>query len=118
MTTTQTSSDGGNPQWIADPIDEAFLAGIELLEQAYLRARDVDAELWEFALEIDFLYQAGMTISDLRWLVAKGFVLHGQDMFHLWRRAPFVPSQRRAQFCRNELFLADRTRHLVCAEGS
>ena len=28
---------------------------------------------------IDKLYETGLTISDLRWLVAKGLVQHGQE---------------------------------------
>ena len=35
--------------------------------------------LWDFALENDRLYETGLTISELRWLVAKGFAEHGQD---------------------------------------
>ena len=35
--------------------------------------------MWDFALEIDTLFEARLTISDLRWLVAKGFAEHGQE---------------------------------------
>ena len=35
--------------------------------------------MWDFALESDRLYATGLTISDLRWLVAKGFAEHGQE---------------------------------------
>jgi hypothetical protein len=53
--------------------------GLALLRQAYLYALDAGADLWDFALENDHLYRTGLTISDLRWLVAKGFVGHGQE---------------------------------------
>lgn len=54
-------------------------AGLELLRQAYLYAMDAGVDYWDFALEIDRLYEAGLTINDLRWLVAKGFAEHGRE---------------------------------------
>ena len=47
--------------------------------RAYTFARDVGSEVWDFALEIDTLFNAGLTISDLRWLVAKRFAEHAQE---------------------------------------
>jgi hypothetical protein len=35
--------------------------------------------VWDFALRTGSLYEAGMTSSDLRWMVAKGFAEHGQE---------------------------------------
>jgi hypothetical protein len=61
------------------PIDDNFRAGLALLWQAYRYARDAGADLWDFALETDRLYETKLTISDLRWLVAKGFAEHGQE---------------------------------------
>ena len=61
------------------PIDDNSRGGIALLWQAYRCVRNAGAELWDFALEIDRLYAAGLTISELRWLVAKGFVEHGRE---------------------------------------
>src|SRR5271165_6515421 len=63
----------------APPIDRNFRAGLALLWQAYVYAQDAGAALWDFALESDRLYETEMTISDLRWLVAKGFAEHGQE---------------------------------------
>src|SRR5262245_48595904 len=60
-------------------IHKNFRAGLALLWQACWYARDAGADLWDFALEIDRLYETGVTISDLRWLVAKGFAEHGQE---------------------------------------
>jgi hypothetical protein len=54
-------------------------AGLALLWQAYVYAQDAGTALWDFALENDHLYEAGLTISDLRWPVAKGFAEHGQE---------------------------------------
>jgi hypothetical protein len=55
--------------------------GLALLRQTYAYARDAGADLWDFALEIDRLFKSGLTIIDLRWLVAKRFVEHGQESF-------------------------------------
>ena len=61
------------------PIDDNSRAGIALLWRAFRCVRNAGADLWDFALEIDRLYAAGLTISELRWLVAKGFVEHGRE---------------------------------------
>jgi len=61
------------------PIDDNSRVGIALLGHAYTCAQNTGVNLWDFALEIDRLYAAGLTINDLRWLVAKGFVEHGQE---------------------------------------
>lgn len=61
------------------PVEENLRAALALLRQTYEYARDADVDLWEFALEIGKLYETGLTISDLRWLVAKGFAAHGRE---------------------------------------
>lgn len=63
----------------APPINDNFRAGLALLSQAYVYAQDAGANLWDFALETDWLYRTDLTISDLRWLVAKGYAEHGQE---------------------------------------
>lgn len=69
--------------WAGDPasrlIDENLRAGFAVLWRAYICAQDARAELWDFALRTAKLYEAGMTSSDLRWMVAKGFAEHGQE---------------------------------------
>lgn len=72
-------TDNNNAQPAAPPMDDNFLAGLTMLLQAYTYAQDARADLWDFALEIDVLYQTGITISDLRWLVTKGYAQHGRE---------------------------------------
>jgi hypothetical protein len=60
-------------------IDESLRAGLALLWRAYICAQDTDANVWDFALRTARLYEAGMTSSDLRWMVAKGFAEHGEE---------------------------------------
>jgi hypothetical protein len=35
--------------------------------------------MWDFALRTGRLYEAGMTSSDLRWMIAKGLAEHGEE---------------------------------------
>jgi hypothetical protein len=42
--------------------------------EAYVYARDLDRSLWDFAVEISTLRQMGISRSDLRWIVGKGFL--------------------------------------------
>jgi len=53
--------------------------GLATLWRAYACAIDAGTDVWEFALEVDQLDSAGLTVSDLRWLVAKGFADHGRE---------------------------------------
>jgi hypothetical protein len=61
------------------PIGDNALIALSLLRQACTYAQDAGAEPWDFALEIGKLFETGLSISDLRWLVAKGFAEHGQE---------------------------------------
>lgn len=60
-------------------INENLRAGLVVLWRAYIGAQYTGASVWDFALRIGGLYEAGMTSSDLRWLVTKGFAEHGQE---------------------------------------
>lgn len=60
-------------------IDESVRVGLALLWRAYLCAQDTGVNVWEFALRTGRLYEAGMSASDLRWMVAKGFAEHGEE---------------------------------------
>jgi len=60
-------------------IDESLRAGLAVLWRAYICAQDTGANVWDFALRTGRLYETGMTSSDLRWMVAKGFAEHGEE---------------------------------------
>ena len=72
MTTkgTHSARNAARHRTRTDPIDENSCGGLALLRHSYACAQNAGADLWDFALEIDTLYEAGLTISDLRWLVA------------------------------------------------
>jgi hypothetical protein len=60
-------------------IDESLRAGLAVLWRAYICAQYTDTNVWDFALRIGRLYDAGMTNSNLRWMVSRGFAEHGQE---------------------------------------
>ena len=54
--------------------------GLVLLLQAHRYAEELQREEWDFAVEISHLRAAGLTTSDLRWLVCKGLVKHSHEV--------------------------------------
>lgn len=54
--------------------------GLALLRQAREYAVDLSHDPWDFAVEISSLREAGMSASDLRWLVCKEFVEHAAEV--------------------------------------
>lgn len=53
---------------------------IRQLLQCRRYAADVGCDRWQFAVEIDRLEKLGVTSSDLRWLVLKGFLEHQREL--------------------------------------
>ena len=97
MTTSDTHSSKGAAVSGTASIDGISCGALALLLQAFAYAHDAGGERWDFALEIDRLYEAGLTISDLRWLVAKEFAEHGQECSVYG--SPHRSYRRRAGFC-------------------
>ena len=60
-------------------INAAIRAGLRLLYQASVYARDSGADLWDFAVEIDNLYKAGLSIGDLGRLITNGMAESGRE---------------------------------------
>jgi len=79
MTNRAPSSADGPTEAPASPLDSKLTLALSLLWQAHGCALDAHADPWDFALEIANLYEAGLTITQLRWLVVKGLVLHGSE---------------------------------------
>jgi hypothetical protein len=79
MTDKTSHSADGPEEPTSLPMDDNLCAPLALLWRAYACAQDAHAAPWDFALEIGKLYEAGLTITDLRWLVVKGFVEHGAE---------------------------------------
>jgi hypothetical protein len=76
------------------PIGGGIRAALALLQHALDCARDAQAPPWDFALEIGQLYAAGLTTTDLRWMVAKEFVEHADETSgHGNEHRSFTPSR-------------------------
>ena len=76
------------------PIGDGIRAALELLQRARECARDAQTDPWDFALEIGQLYEAGLTITDLRWMVAKQLVQHADEIsVHGDEHRSFTPSR-------------------------
>lgn len=79
MATENTPASDTTTQSSNARIGNNVRAGLSLLQQASMYAEDTGVDLWDFALRTRRLFDAGLTISDLRWLVAKGFAEHGLE---------------------------------------
>jgi hypothetical protein len=76
------------------PVSGGVRAALKLLRHALDCAKDAQAPPWDFALEIGHLYAAGLTITDLRWLVARDFVEHADETsVHGSEHRSFTPSR-------------------------
>lgn len=61
------------------PISNAHIPGLRMLLQASQYAAELGRDRWDFAVEIASLRRVGLTNSDLRWLLCKGFVEHAVE---------------------------------------
>ena len=75
-----------------------FQAALEELARAATYALEADCSPWDFAVEIETLTNAGLTTSDLRWLVIKGYLEHAYEI------TGDGDAQRRFQPCRHLAF--------------
>jgi len=77
-------------QHMKPPIQAAILR----LAEAYNYARDTHCDLWDFAVEIDVLTAIGLSVDDLRWLVASGYARHRLEVTRRNDAArSFLPAQ-------------------------
>ena len=87
-----------------------FQAALEQLACTAGYAQDADRSPWDFAVEIDSLINVGLTTSDLRWLVTKGYVEHAQEV------TSGKDARRRFQVCRHLAF-GKRTCFVLTTQG-
>jgi hypothetical protein len=57
-----------------------FFAALAQLAKARDYAQDLQCDPWEFAVEIERLLALGISSSDLRWLIKKGYVEHAREI--------------------------------------
>jgi len=65
--------------WTRILIDERLRGGLAILWRAYICAQDTGASIWDLSLPISRLHQAGMTNTDLRWMMTRGLVEHREE---------------------------------------
>jgi hypothetical protein len=62
------------------PVPSKIREALARLAEAYDYARATGRDLWEFAVEMPELLAAGLTTSDLRWLVSQQYVEHAREV--------------------------------------
>ena len=81
------------------------------LAKALACARQTDTDPWQFAVEIEHLIADGLTTSDLRWLVSRGYTSHAYEVTRLG------DSVRKFQACCN-LSFSRRTCFVLTEAGA
>jgi hypothetical protein len=90
--------------------DRCVQSALAQLAQADACARSTQCDPWDFAVEIAALIAEGLTTSDLRWLVRKGYLEHAYEVTRPRDTA------RRFRTCRNLAF-AERTCFVLTETG-
>jgi hypothetical protein len=90
---------------------QRFTPALALLLQSHDYARDLDCDRWDLAVEANCLREAGLTNSDLRWLLAKGFLAQAVEI------VPPPDGRRRAFLPLGSLVLDARSCFLLTSEG-
>jgi hypothetical protein len=54
---------------------------LSILWEAYAAALSIRENIWNFAVELDQLQTGGLSLTELRWLVSKGYVEHAVETF-------------------------------------
>ena len=67
--------------------------------------RDLDAPVWDFAVDLVSLRRLDVTNSDLRWLVARGFVDHAIEVTMATDAERSFRQPSRPLFCRKTCFV-------------
>ncbi len=110
-------------QWCADepvmasepvagrPLPARVREALVVLLDAYHYAKDLDLDLWDFAVELPTLQPLGLTNSDCRWLIARGWVECG---FELTRAG----DERRSFRSSTNLKLSTRSCLVLTDEGA
>ena len=70
----------GHNETIPSSLSTGMAGGLAVLLQGHRFAQDVDVDLWQFAVELPVLRDEGMTCTDLRWLLHKGYVEHKREV--------------------------------------
>ena len=87
-----------------DLLSDRIKSCLDLLLQSADYAGDLSSNLWEFAVELGTLRRLGLTRNDLRWLVAKGWVAHAEEMSQPNERGRAFRESLQLMFTRSTCF--------------
>jgi len=69
---------------VTDPLPELMRTrGLELLWRARVYSEHVRSDLWQFSVEMSALIDGQLSVTDLRWLVARGYAAHAIEATRL-----------------------------------
>jgi hypothetical protein len=88
-----------------------FSRALSMLLQAHCYSKELRCDRWDFAIELVALQQAGLTNSDLRWLLRKGYILQAVEI------VPPPDGSQRAFVPLDTLVLDERSCFVLTAEG-
>ena len=82
---------------------------IQVLLAGRRYARELSVDSWQFAIEIGTTLDAGLTRNDLRWLLAKGLLQHGQENA--------TPAGKLREFCKSNACFSTRSCFVLTEAG-
>jgi hypothetical protein len=104
-------------QFPSPAIPRQLRRGFQLLLKSDQYAHDLECDPWQFAVEYRCLREVGFSVSDLRWLQARGWLQHaiettapagsGERMFE--EPTPFMVLSRRSCFLLSDSGIAAAT---------
>jgi len=90
---------------VATDLAPEIQVALAQLVKAYDYAREVQSDPWEFAVEMERLTSLGLTMTDLRWLVKKGYIEHAPEITNPGDAARgFLPIQHHTAFAKETCF--------------
>jgi hypothetical protein len=92
-------------QPLAADSNQGLQRALAELSRAEACGRSGPCRPWQFAVELDRLLAAGLTTSDLRWLVKRGFVEHAHEVTGRYDKARRFKSCGNTSFDRRTCFL-------------
>jgi hypothetical protein len=98
----------------ATDIASEIKTALDHLAKAYNYASDVRSDAWEFAVELGQLMALGLTTTDLRWLVKKGYIEHAPEITQTGdAERGFLPIQHHTAFAKETCFTLTDTGLLI-----
>ena len=95
---------------VASSVSASAKTALTLLLEAHFYANDVGVDDWEFAVEVQRLRDAGVTNSDLRWLICKRYANHGIE-------TTLINQDERSFQQTGNLFISGDTCFVLTADG-